>query len=112
MRDSPSTLLVLCACLALAQGQLTNITITVFISGLSTNTTDQGQDKVVFVRDLDGRQFQAAVDLAVEAVNNHSQILEGYNLQVEYVDSQVHLHVVHKSCRSNQDSIMHRFMHR
>ncbi len=91
MRDSPSTLLVLCACLALAQGQLTNITITVFISGLSSNTTDmdQDQDRVVFVRDLDGRQFQAAVDLAVEAVNNHSRILEGYNLQVEYVDSQV-----------------------
>ncbi len=83
-------LLMLWACLVLAQGQRTNITITVFISGLSTNATDQDQDRVVFVSDLDGRQFQAAVDLAIEAVNNHSNILDGYNLQVDYVDSQVH----------------------
>lgn len=74
----------------LARGQLTNITFTVFISGLSSaNSTDQDQDRVVFVNDLDGRQFQAAVDLAIEAINNHSQILNGYNLQVDYVDSQV-----------------------
>lgn len=87
-------LLVLWACLILARGQRTNITITVFISELSANTTElDDQDDVIFVSDLDGRQFQAAVDLAVEAINNHSQILDGYNLQVDYVDSHVGLFV-------------------
>lgn len=90
MRSVLCVLLLLGASLSLGSGQPINLTITVFISGITNETSpQQSQKEVVFVSDLDGRQFQAAVDLAVEAVNNCSDILNGYNLQVQYVDSQV-----------------------
>ena len=77
-----STLLLVSSYVFLAETQLVNLTISVFISGINERAG-------VFIGDLDGRQFQAAVDVAVEAVNNHTDLLSGYNLQVQYVDSEV-----------------------
>lgn len=62
----------------------TNLTLAVFISAI-TDGLNSGE----FSGNLNGRPFQIAVDLAVEAVNNHPEILNGYNLQAVYVDSQV-----------------------
>ena len=62
----------------------TNLTLAVFISAI-TDGLNTGE----FTSDLDGRPFKAAVDIAMEAINNHSGILDGYLLQPQYVDSQV-----------------------
>lgn len=75
--------LLLLASLPGARAQ-TNLTLAVFISAI-TDGLNTGQ----FTSDLDGRPFQVAVDIAMEAINNHSVILDGYLLQPQYVDSQV-----------------------
>ena len=76
--------LLLLACVALRPGgcQSGELTLAVFASGLS-----DAQDG--FTGNLDGRPFMAAVDMALEMVNNNSEILPGYNLTSLIKDSRV-----------------------
>ena len=76
---------LLLACVAVPPGGCTaggELTLAVFVSGLS-----EAQDG--YTGDLDGRPFEAAVNMAVEMVNDNSLILPGYTLTSLIKDSRV-----------------------
>ena len=59
------------------------LTLAVFMSGITPNGTN------AFAESLDGRPFITAVELALELVNNRTDILPGYTLEFTANDSQV-----------------------
>lgn len=62
------------------------LTLAVFVSGRVSGVSE-AQDG--YTGDLDGRPFRAAVNMAVEMVNNDSAILPGYTLARLIKDSRV-----------------------
>ena len=59
------------------------LTLAVFMSGITPNGT------YAFAESLDGRPFITAVELALELVNNRTDMLPGYTLEFTANDSQV-----------------------
>ena len=59
------------------------LTLAVFMSGITPNGTN------AFAESLDGRPFITAVELALELVNNRTDILPGYTLEFTANDAQV-----------------------
>lgn len=59
------------------------LTLAVFMSGITPNGTN------AFAESLDGRPFITAVELALELVNNRTDMLPGYTLEFTANDSQV-----------------------
>ena len=59
------------------------LTLAVFMSGITPNGTN------AFAESLDGRPFITAVELALELVNNRTDILPGYTLEFTANDSRV-----------------------
>lgn len=59
------------------------LTLAVFVSGITPDATNS------FSEGLDGRPFITAVQLAVELVNNRTDILPGYRLEFTTNDTQV-----------------------
>lgn len=79
-------LLLVCALCAptAVNSQKDNLTLAVFISGITLNGTGG------FTGNLDGRVFQAAVELAVDIINEEeSNLLPGYHLNHVFNDSRV-----------------------
>ena len=64
------------------------LTLAVFISGI-TNGTGQ------FTGNLDGRVFKAAVEMAVDIINqNSTDLLQGYQLNHAFNDSRVRITMI------------------
>lgn len=61
-----------------------NITVAVFISGITETEEASGFTGVV-----DGRPFKAAVELAKDLINANSSLLPGYRLELAYTDAKV-----------------------
>ena len=59
------------------------LTLAVFMSGITPNGTNS------YAESLDGRPFITAVELALELVNNRTDMLPGYTLEFTANDSQV-----------------------
>ena len=68
---------------AAAGDNTSTLTLAVFMSGITPNGTN------AFAESLDGRPFITAVELALELVNNRTDILPGYTLEFTANDSQV-----------------------
>ena len=70
---------------ALAQtaDNASTLTLAVFLSGITPNGMNS------YAESLDGRPFITAVELALELVNNRSDILPGYTLEFTANDSRV-----------------------
>lgn len=63
------------------------LTLAVFLSGIMEATDD-------FTGNLDGSSFQAAVELAVELINNRADLLPEHQLNCTFTESQVrHKHL-------------------
>ena len=68
---------------AAAGDNTSTLTLAVFMTGITPNGTN------AFAESLDGRPFITAVELALELVNNRSDILPGYTLEFTANDSRV-----------------------
>ena len=77
--QSLAVFVAVCACTSCASAQDDTLTLAVFIS---INATFTGGTNI-------GRPFVEAVDLAVELINNDTDILPDYRLQYELSDAQV-----------------------
>ena len=83
----PGTLTWVFACIAVLMLQPAGtedvpLTLAVFISAINTTGSITGSSDV-------GRPFVEAVNLAVELVNNNTDLIPGYSLEYELADSQV-----------------------
>ena len=70
-------------CVASQMDDEVPLTLAVLLSGIDPETNDY------FSGTLDGRPFLASIDLAVELINNRSDILHGYHLRYVANDTQV-----------------------
>ena len=90
---------------ALAQttDNTSTLTLAVFMSGITPNGTN------AFAESLDGRPFITAVELALELVNNRTDILPGYTLEFTANDSQVYVSVSlhHHRLRGSYPTFIH-----
>ena len=88
---------------AIAGDNTSTLTLAVFMSGITPNGTN------AFAESLDGRPFITAVELALELVNNRTDILPGYTLDFTANDSQVYVSVSlhHHRLRGSYPTFIH-----